>query len=321
MYDKKSVAAWPGNHGMRVAVLLGGQSSERGISLSSGRCVAAALRDGGHDVRTIDPAEVALLSVDWSQFDACFIALHGGAGEDGRVQRVLEEIGIPHTGSGPAASRIAMSKSATKGCFLRHAVPTPPGISFRAGSDESAAAAVVARLRRLPFPLIVKPDGQGCSLGVSVAASESKIPMAIEAASRYESRLLAEPMIAGREFTVALMDRRPLPALEIVGSRAVFDYDSKFGDVPVEHRFPPEAETADLKALAVEAADAVGTRGLCRIDMIRDHEGQVWILEVNTVPGMTEQSLVPMAAEKAGIGMPQLCDLLIRACTCEEVPV
>jgi D-alanine-D-alanine ligase len=321
MFNENSTAALSGNGRLRVAVLLGGRSSERGVSLSSGRRVAAALRECGHGVQPIDPAEGELLAVNWSEFDACFIALHGGAGEDGRVQRVLEEIGVPYTGSGPAASRIAMSKSATKGRFLQHAVPTPPGISFRAASDQSDVAAVVSRLRRLPFPLIIKPDGQGCSLGVSIAASEAEIPPAIEAASRYEPLLLAEPLIAGREFTVALMDRRPLPALEIVGSRTVFDYDSKFGGVPVEHLFPPEQETADLKSLAVEAADAVGTGGLCRVDMIRDHGGQVWILEVNTVPGMTEQSLVPMAAEKAGIGMPQLCDSLVRACMCEEVPV
>ncbi|MFP6668543.1 MAG: D-alanine--D-alanine ligase [Pirellulales bacterium] len=303
---------------LRVAVLLGGQSSERDISLASGHCVVDALRRRGHGVEPIDPAEVDLFDVDWDAIDVCFIALHGGSGEDGRIQSELAALGVPYTGSGPTASRLAMSKRAAKRRFHQCRVPTPPGISFDASE---CAADVVDRMRPIPFPWIIKPDGQGCSLGVSIARRERDIDQCIAKARRFEQQLLAEQFVCGHEYTVGLLDRQPLSPLEIVRSRPVFDFDSKFGSAAVDHVFSGQRDTTELIEIAIKAADALGAGGLVRIDMIRGDTGSTWVLELNTIPGLTKQSLIPIMAEQMGIAMPELCEHLARVCMCQGTAV
>ncbi|NIP85161.1 MAG: D-alanine--D-alanine ligase [Planctomycetales bacterium] len=301
-----------------IAVLAGGNSAEREISLASGQRVAEALEEAGHQVARFDPEDVDLFGINWNQFDACFIVLHGGAGEDGRVQLQLEELGVPYTGSGPVASRLALSKTAAKDRLRRCGVLTPPHVSFR---KNGRPAEILDRVQGLGFPLIVKPDGQGCSLGVSLVEDAAGLAEAVQLAGAWESFLLAERWVRGREFTVAVVDRRPLPALEIFHHSRTFGYDVKFGAAAVRYEFPRDAAARTAQRVAVEAAAALGTRGLARVDLILDEQQRAWVLEVNTVPGMTRHSLAPRAAAEAGLGMPQFCDQLVRLCLPQAVLV
>jgi len=308
--EELSLASKPS---LRVAVLMGGRSPEREISLASGICVAAALEEAGHRPRAIDPAAVDLAAVEWRAFDACFIALHGGAGEDGRVQRELEVLGVPYTGSGPAACRVAMSKTAAKECFLHRGIPTPAFVTLAADDNWHTLRALVAEIG---FPLVIKPDGQGSSLGVQRADSITSLQRAVAESQFYDDQLLAEQYVAGREFTVAVLDREPMPLLEIVTGGQLFSYADKY------HRETPAAfETGlaprrmrELQQLAVETADALSTSGLVRVDLLLDKGDQPWVLELNTVPGMTERSLAPRACAEAGMSMPQLCGRLLQMC-------
>lgn len=300
-----------------IVVLLGGDSSERHISLASGNCVASALRSCGHVVRKVDPAESDLYDLDWNCIDACFIAIHGGAGEDGRIQNQLQQMDVPYTGSGPDASRLAMSKSLTKNRLNFSDVPTPVGVCLDFDSDLETIA---RHVNAIGYPLVIKPDSQGCSLGVAIAQNSADLGKCIEQARRYESRGVAEAFLYGREFTVTLIGRRPLPVLEIASSNRMFDYDSKFGSAQCTFRFPLEEDVHEVTRTALAAADALGTDGLVRVDILLDRSEQPCVLEANTIPGMTERSLAPMAARKAGIGMPKLCDQLIRACLASAAP-
>jgi D-alanine-D-alanine ligase len=299
---------------LRVAVLAGGDSAEREVSLRSGAAVAEALASAGHRVNSIDPARHALADVDWTRFDACFLALHGGAGEDGQVQRQLERLGVPYTGSGPRACRLAMCKSASKERFVEWGVPTPPFVLIDA-HDESVDAR--ARVASLGYPLIVKPDAQGSSLGVAVVDSPEELAGSIAAASKFDAMVLAESLVRGREFTIAVLGDRALPMLEIVSPDRVFTYEAKYQSSLTEYKFDFELATktrAELLHAAVAATQALGTRGLVRVDLMVGHDGQVWVLEVNTIPGMTARSLAPRAAGRVGLSMAALCDLLLREC-------
>ncbi len=298
----------------RVAVLAGGDSAERSVSLRSGTGVADALSAAGHRVTSIDLSERPLAHVDWSLFDAAFIALHGGAGEDGRVQQQLEDLGVAYTGSSPAACRLAMSKSAAKERFRQCGVPTPPFLLFNA-SD--AIDVVARRATRLGYPLVIKPDGQGSSLGVAIADGQDDLATEIAAAAEFDRSLLAEAFVRGREFTVAVLSDRPLPLLEIVSPQRIFSYEFKYHSSQTQYSFDFELGAQSRGALvqaAVGATQAIGTSGLARVDLMLDDGGQVWVLEVNTSPGMTARSLAPQAAARAGLDMPALCNLLVRKC-------
>ena len=297
---------------LRVAVLAGGQSPERDVSLASGRRVAAALAAAGHEVTVVDPARSDLGQLDRADYDGCFIALHGGAGEDGRIQRRLARRRIPFTGSGPTASALAMSKSAAKRRFHRFGIPTPEHVVL---DPSEPPEAMLARAATLGFPLVVKPDAQGSSLGVGIAASPDDLPARVRESSHYGGVVLAERRVFGRELTVSVLDRRPLPPLEIVCREPVFDYQSKYSSELIEYQFDTglgPMKTKELQATAAAAAAALGTSGLVRVDLMVDSRLRVWVLEVNTVPGMTEHSLAPMAARQAGIAMPELCDWILR---------
>jgi D-alanine-D-alanine ligase len=297
-----------------IVVLSGGDSAEREVSLRSGNAVAAALAAGGHQVTRIDPLQCDLERVDWSLFDVCFVALHGGAGEDGRVQQQLEQIGVPYTGSGPQASRRAMSKSASKRLFHEHGVPTPPHVRI---NERDSADDIAARVAPLGFPLIIKPDGQGSSLGVATANTPADLLRAAAQSLAYGRLAIAEPLVAGREFTVAVLDEQALPLIEIIAPDRVFSYDAKYHSSRTETRFDfalSAAKRAEVSSAAVAAAAALGTRGLVRVDVMLGDDGQPWVLEVNTIPGMTARSLAPQAALRAGLEMAELCDLLARRC-------
>ncbi len=299
---------------LRVVVLAGGNSAEREVSLRSGAAVAEALEATGHRVTAIDPAQTPLTEIDWQAHDVCFIALHGGAGEDGRVQQDLENLGVPYTGSGPAACRLAMSKSASKDRFSACGVPSPRHLTFDAGDS---LAEVAARVAPLGYPLIVKPDGQGSSIGIAVAETPDDLPRCVAEARVHEDVCLAETFVRGREFTVAVLDDRPLPMIEIVTPERVFSYDAKYHSSLTEYRFDfelPKTRRVEMLHAAVAAAVALDTRGLVRVDLLLGHDGQAWVLEVNTIPGMTARSLAPQSASRAGLDMPELCDLLVRQC-------
>lgn len=297
-----------------VAVLAGGDSPEREVSLVSGAQAVDALEAGHHLVETFDPAETPVEEIPWSRFDVCFLALHGGAGEDGRVQRHLESIGMPYTGSGPAASRLAMDKSAAKERFLQAGVPTLPWL---VAPTESASELLAGRGNKLGYPVVVKPNAGGSSLGVGFAADHQQLTEQITESARYDDRVLIEPWIDGREFTVAVLGRRPLPVLEIATPRGLLDYESKYHLSTTECRFDTGLTTdklTRLQAAAVKAASAVGTSGLVRVDLMLDQRERPWVLEVNTIPGLTPNSFAPKAAAQAGLDFLALCEWMLWDC-------
>jgi D-alanine-D-alanine ligase len=303
---------------LRVAVLAGGESSERQISIVSGWQVVSALEAAGHEPKWIDPAETDLAAISCDHFDACFIALHGGAGEDGRIQLQLERIGIPYTGSGPTASRLAMSKSASKERFLQAGVPTPDYALVHVSDSRDDC---VERAARFGYPVIVKPDSQGSSLGVGIANSPSKLDERLAESFTLDPFVVIERCVRGREFTVAILDRRTLPLLEIIASKSIFSFDAKYASPETEYRFEtglPHSVEALLSQTAVDAAAALGTRGLVRVDLMMDERQQPWVLEVNTIPGLTARSLAPQAAARAGITMPALCAWMLHDCLTRE---
>jgi D-alanine-D-alanine ligase len=303
----------------RVAVLAGGDSAERDVSLRSGAHVAAALQSAGNQVERFDPGETPLDQIAWKHFDVCFIALHGGAGEDGRIQRRLELLKVPYTGSDMSASRLAMSKSASKERFLQANVPTKPYVLFHL--DEPAEQ-IIQRLAPLGLPAVIKPDGQGSSLGVRQVKRAEEFAECLVECRRYDDYGIAEPQIKGREFTVSLLGRIALPVLEIVHSSALFDYTAKYTSASTEYRFEtglPESKLEEIQQIAAAAAECLDTRGLVRVDLMLDEYRQPWVLEVNAVPGLTPHSLAPKAAQRAGLAMADLCHWMIQDCLAVEV--
>ncbi len=303
---------------LRIVVLAGGDSSEKQISAISGWTVVSALEKSGHQATWIDPAQVDLLTVPWDDFDACFIALHGGAGEDGRVQQELERLGVPYTGSGPAASWLAMSKSASKERFLQAGVPTPPYVLVETSDPPRHTA---RRAGAIGYPVVVKPESQGSSLGVSVAHNSRELRRAIAACASLDPFAIVESCIRGREFTVAVLDRRALPPLEIVTRGRVFSFDGKYSspraNFPLVDHLPSDLQT-ELADMAVAAAAALDTRSLVRVDLMVDVANCPWVLEVNTIPGMTGRSLAPESARRMGMSMPELCSWMVRDCLTRE---
>jgi D-alanine-D-alanine ligase len=285
----------------RVAVLLGGDSSEREISLLSGNAVLASLKRREVDAHGFDPREQALTNV--LDFDRVWIALHGPGGEDGTLQGALEYLGMPYTGSGVMGSAIGMDKLRTKRLAHAIGVATADHVVLRGQQDFEIA------IERLGVPMIVKPASQGSSVGMSKVEKASDLPAAYEAAARIESSVFAEPWITGKEYTVGVLHDRALPAIRIETPKAFYDYEAKyFRDdtryfCPSGLSVPAEQHLANL---AVAAFDAVGAGGWGRADFMMDTTGRPLLLEVNTIPGMTDHSLVPMAARAAGIDFDEL---------------
>ncbi|PYC20487.1 D-alanine--D-alanine ligase [Aquipseudomonas alcaligenes] len=287
----------------RVAVLFGGKSAERAVSLKSGAAVLAALQAAGVDAFGIDVGDDFLQRLSAEKIDRAFIVLHGRGGEDGSMQGLLECAGIPYTGSGILASALAMDKLRTKRVWLSLGLPTPNHAVLASEADCRAAAA------ELGFPLIVKPAHEGSSIGMAKVADVDALVKAWKDASQYDSQVLVEQWIAGPEFTVAMLRGQVLPPIGLGTPHTFYDYDAKYLANDTQYRIPcglSAEKEAELKELTARACEAVGTKGWARADVMQDASGQFWLLEVNTVPGMTDHSLVPMAARAAGLDFQQL---------------
>ncbi len=285
----------------RVAVLLGGDSAEREISLKSGAEVLRALRRRGVQAEAVDPRDVALGQL--AAFDRAFIALHGRGGEDGVIQGALEAMGVAYTGSGVLGSAVGMDKRRSKLLWRALGLPTPDFLPLHPGSDLDAVVA------RLGLPLMVKPSHEGSSLGMARVDSAVALARACEAALHYDADVFAEPWVAGPEYTVALLGGEALPAIRIEATREFYDFEAKYAAPDTRMHIPcglePAAEAA-LQRLSQDAFDAIGASGWGRVDVMADAEGRFWLLEANTIPGMTDHSLVPAAARAAGIDMEEL---------------
>ncbi|MDG9929908.1 MULTISPECIES: D-alanine--D-alanine ligase [unclassified Pseudomonas] len=287
----------------RVAVLFGGKSAEREVSLKSGAAVLEALRSAGVDAFGIDVGDDFLQRLTSEKIDRAFIVLHGRGGEDGSMQGLLECAGIPYTGSGILASALAMDKLRTKRVWLSLGLPTPNHAVLASEADCRAAA------DELGFPLFVKPAHEGSSIGMAKVADVDALIAAWKDAGRYDSQVLVEQMIDGPEFTIAMLRGQVLPPIGLGTPHTFYDYDAKYLANDTQYRIPcglSAEKEAELKDLTARACEAVGTQGWARADVMQDASGKFWLLEVNTVPGMTDHSLVPMAARAAGLDFQQL---------------
>jgi len=299
----------------RVAVLKGGRSLEREVSLRSGANVEAALRRLGHEVLALDVDQHLVRTLRAERPDVVFIAMHGKGGEDGTVQELLEILGIPYTGSGVIASERAMDKVAAKAEFQAAGVLTPPAYAFsQAAFRELGAAEALPDIEaRLGLPLVVKPAKQGSALGVAVAHDPGEVPAALMAALAYDDRVLLERFVPGRELAVSVLgteDPWALPVVEAVPEgREFYDFEARYTPGITRLHAPADlpAEVAQEAArVALTCYRSLGCRGFGRVDMILDAESRLWVLELNTIPGMTDTSLLPRAAEAAGIGFDEL---------------
>ncbi|HHH13668.1 MAG TPA: D-alanine--D-alanine ligase [Thiolapillus brandeum] len=286
----------------KVALLMGGWSAERGVSLQGGAAVAAALRARGVDVMELDVDRSICGVLAEENFDRVFIMLHGRGGEDGTIQGVLETLGISYTGSGVLGSALAMDKVAAKRLWRGMGLPTPEFVLLE--DEESLELAGT-----LGFPLMVKPAREGSSIGMSRVESAAGLRSAWVAARQYDNRIMAERFIPGAEYTVAILGSEALPLIRLETPRDFYDYEAKYQAEDTRYHLPcglpPEEEQA-LQELALRAFQALGAEGWGRVDLMVDGEGQPWLIEVNTVPGMTDHSLVPMAARHAGIDFEEL---------------
>lgn len=282
----------------KVAVLLGGKSAEREISLMSGNAVLDALKRKGVDARAFDTRDRDLHELKAQRFDKAFIALHGRYGEDGTVQGALELMGLPYTGSGVMASSLAMDKWRTKLIWIAAGIPTPRFAMLDAKSDFDALAA------DLGLPLIVKPSREGSTIGLSKVTCARDMQAAYRKAKEYDDMVLAEAFIAGAEVTASILGEQALPLIRIEAPGGNYDYQAKYFSDETRYFCPaglPHAQEARIRELAVKAFLLIGCSGWGRIDVMLDANGDPHLLEVNTVPGMTGHSLVPMAAKAAGI--------------------
>jgi D-alanine-D-alanine ligase len=287
----------------RVAVLFGGNSSEREISLLSGNAVLEALKSRGVDAHAFDPRDLPLSDLLVARFERVWIALHGPGGEDGTLQGALEYLGVPYTGSGVMGSAIGMDKLRTKRLAVAVGVPSADFVVLTGPQDFELA------LERLKLPLIVKPATQGSSVGMSKVERAEDLPAAFAAAVKLESLVFAEPWIPGKEYTVAILQGEALPAIRIETPRTFYDYEAKYFRDDTRYFCPsglPASAEAHLKALALAAFESTGASGWGRADFMMDAAGRPLLLEINTIPGMTSHSLVPMAARATGIDFAEL---------------
>ena len=302
----------------KVAVLMGGHSAERDISLMSGQGVLNALQSQGVNAHAFDPSQQALQTLREQGFSHAFISLHGRHGEDGTVQGALELLGIPYTGSGVMASAMAMDKQLTKRLWIAEGLSTPPGVwlpPYQQTPDR------IARIpEELGLPLIVKPPHEGSSIGVTKVRVATELNAAVELATRYDPDLLCEAFIEGEEVTCPVLGEgqhaRALPVVRIAAPAGTYDYQNKYFTDAVKYHCPsglPAAEEAAIQALSLAAYRSLGCRGWGRADvMIRASDRKPFLLEMNTSPGMTDHSLVPMSAKAAGISYPELCWQILR---------
>ncbi|MBI1194437.1 MAG: D-alanine--D-alanine ligase [Gammaproteobacteria bacterium] len=287
----------------RVVVLMGGTSAERVISLKSGQAVLTALLNSGVDAHVLDPKDGLLNGLSGKGYDRAFIVLHGRGGEDGTIQGLLELLRIPYTGSGVLASALAMDKLRSKQLWQGMGLPTPAFAVLRSEADLEPA------VERLGLPLMIKPAREGSSIGLTRVDKASDMAAAWKLAHDRDDEVIAEQWIAGREYTVAILGDQALPEILIETPHAFYDYEAKYTADDTRFTCPSDLDQDArdaMKGLALEAFHALGCRGWGRIDLMRDAEGRSWLIEANTVPGMTDHSLVPMAARAAGMSFDDL---------------
>ena len=298
----------------KVGVLFGGRSAEREVSMMSGTGVLNALKSRGVDVHGFDPAERSLAELAAEKFDRVFIALHGRYGEDGSLQGALEQLGIPYTGSGVMASSVAMDKIFTKKIWLYHGLTTPKYAVLNANTDLAEVAG------NLGLPLIVKPPHEGSTIGITKVTSADVLPSAYQLAATFDEEVLAEEFIQGRELTVAVLGRgagaHALPLIEIVAPDGNYDYQNKYFTDDTKYLCPApidDALTQEIKTMCEEAYRAVNCEGWARIDvLLRASDNKPFLIEINTSPGMTGHSLVPMAAKAAGMSYEDVCVEILK---------
>jgi D-alanine-D-alanine ligase len=327
---------------MKVAVLFGGTSDERDVSIASGAEVVKALREAGHEVVPVDTAtgvlspeqEAELLdrgvppdppvhddldllrsgdptaitrAPELAGVDVLFLALHGGAGEGGTLQALLDLVGIPYTGSGMLASAMAMDKDITKRLLRDADIPTAPWLMAPVGAEEVG--------ERLGWPVVVKPSKQGSTVGLSVVRDADDLKAAVDYAFRYDDEVMIERFVPGREVTVPVIGDDPFPVGEIVSKNEIFDYEAKYQPGLAEEIFPADLDdevAAEARRLALRVHRVLKLSGFSRVDFRLDDASRLWCLEVNTLPGMTANSLVPKSARAAGMGFPALCERICR---------
>ncbi|MES9974462.1 MAG: D-alanine--D-alanine ligase [Candidatus Thiodiazotropha sp.] len=327
---------------MKIAVIFGGSSKERDVSIASGLEVISGLRAGGHDVIAVDTAKgvltteaedslagfkvlnkpreasthvgtlvrspLAVVSVpEIKNVDVVFIALHGGAGEDGTFQALLEASNIPFTGSGRLASAIAMDKDVSKRLMVSVGVPTPAWQMFMSGDN--------SKKNILGYPVVVKPNSQGSTIGLSLVHDPEVLPSAIAKAAQFDDEIMLETYVDGRELTVGILDGEALVVGEIVAHSGIFDYESKYQRGRAQEIFPADITTAkssEIKELGVRVHNALKLGDYSRVDFRMDGDGNLWCLEANSVPGLTPNSLLPQSAKAAGIEFPELCERICK---------
>lgn len=287
----------------KVAVLMGGQSAEREVSLKSGAAVYQALIKQKVNAHEIDVGHNILSVLSSGHFDRVFIALHGRGGEDGTMQGALEILQLPYTGSGVMASALAMDKLRTKYTWMGQGLPTPGYCTL---NDDSDFDGVVAQYG---LPLMVKPAHEGSSIGMSKVTKAEQLKPAYENAAKYDSEVFVEQWIAGKEYTVAVLDGEALPVIRLETPNEFYDYDAKYVSNTTGYHIPcglDEAAEKELQSLAVKAFNGIGAHGWGRVDVLCDKDGKPYLIELNTIPGLTDHSLVPMAAKHAGISFDEL---------------
>jgi D-alanine-D-alanine ligase len=299
----------------KVAVLMGGRSAERAVSLKSGAMVLAALKKKGVDAHSCDPKERGLDALISGRYDRAFIALHGRYGEDGTIQGALELIGVPYTGSGVLASALAMDKWRAKLVWEASGIPTPRCELLEGPSDLHGVAT------RLGLPLMVKPANEGSSIGMTKVKSARELPEAYALAANYDRSVIAERFVDGIELTVAILGDAPLPTIKLETPREFYDYEAKYAAQDTRYLIPcglPSEAERIVQGEALRAFRTLDCRGWGRVDLILDRSGKPNFLEVNTSPGMTDHSLVPMAAQHAGLSFEDLCIRILETARLED---
>ncbi|MCK4908330.1 MAG: D-alanine--D-alanine ligase [Planctomycetes bacterium] len=295
---------------LSIGVLQGGFSSEREISLKSGQAVVKALRSVGHQVIPIDVTGPKIKEL--AGIEVAFIALHGKFGEDGELQAILDKKNIPYTGSGAPASHDAMDKFRTKELFVQQQVPTPEYITF---SRQGSSATLHEKIDEWGYPVVFKPKAEGSTVGVSIVHDYTFVPGALNRAFKCQPEVLVEKYIKGRELTVGILAEQALPIIEICPKRGFYDYEAKYQDTATEYIVNPDLSAGlaeKIQAVGLKAHQVLGCAGFSRVDIRLSEQNEPFVLEVNTIPGLTERSLLPKAAEVAGINFTQLCEKIIE---------
>ncbi|MFA7669987.1 MAG: D-alanine--D-alanine ligase [Burkholderiaceae bacterium] len=301
----------------RVGVLYGGHSAEREVSLMSGQGVYDALRGAGIDAHLFDTGRYRLVDLINAGFDRVFVALHGRYGEDGTIQGALELMRLPYTGSGPMASSLSMDKIMTKRVWLQHGLPTPGFVVLNDGTDLSSVGA-------LGWPLMIKPPHEGSTLGITRVESATDLKDAYELAAGFDEEVLAEQFIQGREITVPVLGKgataRALPIVEIIAPGGNYDYEHKYISNDTQYICPADLDAglaSHIQRLAEQAYRTLGCEGWGRADFMLDEDNRPWLLEMNTSPGMTSHSLVPMSAQADGMSYADLCIAILSTACCK----